>query len=208
MFWLLDFAIVAVIVVCVIRGFQRGLVLSLFGALTLIVALIGAFILSGMFSHHVEGLVESPVSGWVASRFESNMENEPSAGDPIFDALRMLGVNENISERIETEVYTQLDNIGNTFQMAVTAALVSAIARVITFVIAFLVLLFGLRFAAQLLDTIAKLPILNLLNIVGGLGGGLLQGVLIVWLAVTALFFVGLIDSTTAAQSFWLRVFW
>ncbi|MCL2363526.1 MAG: CvpA family protein [Defluviitaleaceae bacterium] len=212
MFWLLDFVIVTVIIVCVIRGFQRGLVLSLFGALTLIVALVGAFIISGMFSHHAEGLIEPPISNWVESRFERNITDEglppPRAGDPIFEALRTLGVNENLSERIESDVSTQLERAGNTFQMAVTAALVSLFARMITLIVAFLLLFFGLRLLAHLLDAIAQLPILNIINKLGGLGGGLLQGVLIVWLGVTVLFFVGLVDSTSAEQSFWLRIFW
>jgi len=210
MHWIIDFIIVTIIVCCAIRGFQRGLVLAVFGALTMLVALAGAWLAASFFSHYLEGVLEAPVASWVDSRmenFEINFDR-PVTNDTVHEALRVLGINEHITERIDYTVAAHLDRTGYAFQNAAAAGLTSIIANTLTFLIAFVVLVFVLRFAAQLLDTIAQLPLLNIVNKLGGLGGGLLQGVLIVWLCVTALSFLGVINPETAAGSFWLRRFY
>jgi len=202
MYWIIDVFIVAIVVICAIRGFQRGLVLALFGALTLIVSLIGAFLIANMFSHHLEGLIESPVSSWVENRMDGW---EAPSDTALHEMIHSLGVNHNLTERIEYSVNNQLARAGNSFQVAVTNALVSVIAHSVTFLVAFLGLMLGLRLTASLLDTIAQLPILNLVNKLGGLGGGLLQGILLVWLGITVLSFIGIITPEAVEQTFWLR---
>jgi uncharacterized membrane protein required for colicin V production len=211
-YWFIDLIIVGFILFFTLRGLRRGLIMAVAGAVTMITALVGAYFAASVFSHPIERIVETPVSNWVATRMENIDTN--IIGDVIptldahkFDALRTLGFNENLVPLISNAISNQIDQAATTFQAAITSVLVTAIAHILTYIIAFIVIFVALTLAARLLDTIAKLPVLNTANKIGGLAGGLLQGVLLVWLVVYVLRFVGLIGENIVNGTFLLRFF-
>lgn len=75
------------------------------------------------------------------------------------------------------------EGINNTTE-AVAASMTEMAISIICFIIVFILVRFGLKFAVKILDTIAKLPLLNLFNKVGGLAVGVLNGVIIVYLVL------------------------
>jgi uncharacterized membrane protein required for colicin V production len=210
--WIIDLLIVGVILFFAWRGLRKGLIMAVAGAVTMLVAVVGAYFAANMFSHHMEGFIEAPVRSWVANRME-NMgdtvigERIPTVDSHALDALRDIGFNENLIPFISNAISGQLQRVGYSFQEAIAAVLVTAVSHILTYIIAFIVLLIALKFAARLLDTIAKLPVLNTANKLGGLLGGLVQGVAIVWVSVYVLRFVGAIGEGTVEGTFLLRFF-
>ena len=208
----IDLVILAVIVFFTLRGFFKGLIMAIAGAVTVTAAIIGAYFAASMFSHHIEGVIESPVSRWVENRMENIGPNAasqavPSADSQLFDLLHRFGLNDNLIPFVSDSINSQIDRATYTFQAAITSVLVSAAAHILTYIIAFILIYIALSLAARLLDTVAKLPILNTANKIGGLVGGLLQGVLLVWLAVYVLKFVGVLGESAFEGTYLLRLF-
>ncbi|MCL2029905.1 MAG: CvpA family protein [Oscillospiraceae bacterium] len=194
------------------RGLKTGLIMAVAGALTLALSLVGAHFTANALSPRVEGLIEPFVSGWVDLRIEDsslNVAAEAGAVTETFavELLTALGFNQNNAQRFAASVAGYIDQTGQTLQTALTSALTETIARGLTFLAAFLVLLLALLFAARLLDTVAKLPVLNTVNKIGGVAGGLIKGGAIVWIVVYVLSFTSLIGAETMDNTVLLRMF-
>jgi uncharacterized membrane protein required for colicin V production len=65
-------------------------------------------------------------------------------------------------------------------------------AYLFSFIFSFLAITLAFYYAARLIDTIVKFPILNLANKLGGLAGGLIFGGAVVWLGVYLLRYFGI----------------
>jgi uncharacterized membrane protein required for colicin V production len=65
-------------------------------------------------------------------------------------------------------------------------------ARLFAFTFSFLVITLALYCAAMFLNSVVKLPVLNLANKLGGLAGGALTGGAVVWLGVYVLRYFGI----------------
>jgi uncharacterized membrane protein required for colicin V production len=209
----IDLLVLGVIAFFALRGLKKGLVMAVAGAVIFIVALVGAWMAVGAFSPRVQTFVEPMISGWVESRA---VERIPAGADGglggvtdtmVYDALRMFGLGENLAQQFAENVSGQVTQAGQGVVYAITAALAANIARMLTFVIAFALITVVLHFAARLLDTIAKLPVLNTFNKLGGLAGGVLQGAVVVWLVVFCLRFVGVFGPETFANTYVLKIF-
>lgn len=78
------------------------------------------------------------------------------------------------------------------FQDYVAKYLTNTIIKVISFFITFIIITIVLRLTFFTLDFIANLPVIRGINKIAGLGIGLVQGVLIIWIAFFAVvFFAG-----------------
>jgi uncharacterized membrane protein required for colicin V production len=209
---IIDAAIVGIIVIFTLRGLKKGLVMAVAGAVIFIVALVGAYFAVGIFAPSVETFVEPMISGWVDNRANERMvlevDNDGGLTDTVmFDALQRFGLGENQARQISENVSGRFDQAGQSITYAITTAIAYALARILTFAVAFALIMLALYMAAKLLDTIAKLPLLNTINKLGGLAGGVLHGVFIVWLIVYALRFVGVIGGDMFEGSYMLRLF-
>ena len=208
---IIDILIAGVLSFFALKGLKKGLVLSVMSALTLIIALAGAHFSSIAFSPRMEVIVKPIVGDWVGAKagdISSEVLNSiGSVTDPmIYETVKMLGFGENHAQSISKSVSSRLSQTGDSLQTALTVSITAMIARVFTFILAFLVITIALFFVSRLLNTVAKLPILNMANKLGGLAGGLLQGGVIVWLAVYILRFAGVIGPETFEHTVLLRL--
>ena len=208
---MIDVLIAGVLSFFALKGLKKGLVLSVMSALTLIIALVGARFASAAFSPRMEGVVKPIVGDWVGAKAgdisSDVLDGIGTVTDPmIYETVKMFGFGENHAQSISESVSSRLSQTGDSLQAALTASLAAMIARIFTFILAFLMITLALFFASRLLDTAAKLPVLNLANKLGGLAGGLLQGGVIVWLAVYILRFAGVIDPEAFEHTVLLRL--
>lgn len=211
-YWMIDAVFVGIIIIFALRGLRRGLVISVVSMVGFLVALLGAHYVANNFSHHAEGLFEPFVSRWVesaVSRMNLPIDVDVPATDysAVMEILRGVGINENLADTISNTVSTQWQRVEMGFQSAVTYALVQTVARIFTFLIAFFLIWLAIRIIAQFLDAIAQLPLLNLVNRLGGLAAGLIQGAVAVWLIVFVLYFTGVFSPSAYENSFMLRWF-
>lgn len=84
------------------------------------------------------------------------------------------------------------EGINNTAQ-SLADSMTAMTINIICFIIILIVIRFGLRFIVNILDMVARLPLLNLFNKAGGLAIGLLNGFILAYLilAVATIFMNG-----------------
>ncbi|MCL2216010.1 MAG: CvpA family protein [Defluviitaleaceae bacterium] len=149
---IIDIIILGVLAGFAFQGLKRGMVMSIAGGLTLVVAIIGANIAADNFAPQLESLIR-----------------------PLFSDMSDLNIDAHIPA----------------FPWAQSGALVETTARFFTFIFAFLGITLALYYASRLLDTVVKLPILNMFNRLGGLFGGVIFGGAVVWLGVYVVRYFG-----------------
>jgi len=211
-FWI-NIVIFLTLALAALNGWRRGLIMTLAGLVTLIVALVGAHYISITFSHYLESFLEPRVADWVANRVsELNItfapDLAPVADATVFETIRAFGISESLADTITGTVTNHLQQHGSHFQAAITTALTASFARMIVYVVAFLAIIILMNIAMRLLDAVAKLPILNLVNTLGGLVGGLIQGGLLVWIVVYILRLMGVLTAMHYEGAVLLRVFY
>lgn len=201
------------IIVIVIFGFsiflcyQKGLVMSLFGMFRLIIALfiainlaapVGGFIRN---SEIIYGLVYSAVSATITP-------NMPDPGSQVIsDIANPANVTNLIRDfsaggtdlRDQAEVIRQIDipsSIINgvlsheTAHRIIAEYITGLVITVIAVILIFIAALICLKVLAKSLDTLARLPIINIANKLGGILVGFVQGYAIVWIIITIIRFL------------------
>lgn len=186
-----------------LNGIIRGLIKTLFGLTSLLVAVILTWMLTPMISHVVieQTSFDEIISEQVVELL--NIEEMLITNLDTTEAVRTLNdlsLPGNVVESLVENYSPQLINHFNIDSIAdyVGASLSVMAVKALVFVVIFIVIIIALNAIATLLDLIARLPVLKQLNRLGGLGIGLLIGVLIVWVAGIGLSFIISIQSTEA----------
>jgi len=172
----IDLIVVGIILLFTFIGYKRGLVKIAFSLCTFIIALIVTLVLY------------KPVSGLVIS----NTEFDEKIENAIIDNILPEGIsaNEEIDLNLKDNLYNSLLKEGTNTIQGVAETFSTKIIETICFLLLFTVAKIALRFVTFFADLVAKLPILNQFNHLGGVIFGFLQGVLIVLvlLALVSLF--------------------
>lgn len=192
-----DLLLAAALLIFVWRGARRGLVRSVMGLVSVLVALFGAALLSSHFARPVTDLVFPRVQEYAVSYLAQSGEGEVvSAADGgeeaqlpeeladafggLYDTLRRFGVSEEMIDSV-TEGMTQ---------SAVSAAeraayaLVESVVRAALYLVFFIALLLACRLLTAALHELCGLPILWQLNLLGGAALSLVMGVLLIYLVL------------------------
>ncbi len=175
---IIDLIILAVVIIFTVIGYKRGLVKIAFGLCTFVLALIITLILY------------KPVSNLIIDNTEIDENIEKAITDNIlpegvsetelinFDALEN---NEVYSHLLENELYASILESSEEISIkhiseTLSTKIIEAIVMLAIYIIAKIVL----RFVTALADLVAKLPLLNTFNSLGGILVGFLQGCLVV----------------------------
>lgn len=176
MTFMIDLIIVAIVLLFTFIGYKRGLVKIAFSLCTFVIALIIALILY------------KPIANLVINNTEFD-ENIESA---IVDNILPEGVfaTDEINLELDDNLYHSLLKNGTNTIQGVAETFSTKIIETIAFLFIFTLAKIALRFVTFFADLVAKLPILNQFNHLGGIIFGLLQGCLIVLviLALISLF--------------------
>lgn len=215
---LFDVAIVLILLFFLWRGASRGFVLSLCGLLAVIVALVGASFLAGAlaprvgaaleprFAQAIEEQLNTAIQSGAAGEGALTPEDVPLAG--VLDALRDMGLYEDLVESIDQAVSQGLTGAAASAAAAVAAAIAQSAAYAILFLIFFLLVLIAWTILSHALDLVSKLPGLNALNKLSGAALGLVKGCILLFVAAWLLRYSGsLIPEEAVQQTTLLRFF-
>ena len=184
----MDYLLILLMAFNVLRGYQRGLIMTVASLASYLAGWWSAVTYSGQAAEALMGTdtIYQPVFQWIRQWLEKRSEEngfshlvEDSLQEPWFSlplprvAQNWLQQPESAAELIENAETLLLD------QAAVT--LTQIMISFIAFILVFLVVKNGVYFVGILINGIFKLPLLNALNRGGGLAAGLVRGLLVIW---------------------------
>ena len=223
--FVIDLAIIAIILFCGWRGYRNGLIRGVFGVVTLIVALIIANIAAAAYSEEVTGVLKPFVGGLVDSAINDIIEadedeieyetieheNDSEEFMTAYTALRQIGLPQasaiSVAER-SLEADRSLEDEAQEFLSDLVAEkLSSVLAYVALFGIAFLLLAIIFAVIGNLISFVFSLPGLKLVDIIAGVAFGLVKGFLIVLTLTTVIRYFGLLAISTLEETTVLKYF-
>lgn len=196
-----DGIILVVLLLFALWGRHRGLILSVFSLLALVVSIVGAFWLSNMLTPPVADWVQPMVEKSVVSTVQNALpedaddvlatlspENIDNWSESIHTYLDEAGIE--LPEQIESflaelgeEDLSKLVDASSVEELAVSAAgkVVRAVVRIVLFLLAFALIQILWHLLARALDLVSRLPVLNAMNRLGGFLLGALKGILLLF---------------------------
>ena len=217
---IIDIAVAAVLLGFAVYGGKRGLFRALSGLLAVVVALVGAGIIAATFTTPVTKVVTPLIAGHIEEKVENAMAVQ-SAGsgvqmpeadteDPsaIQDLLAILGLDDEVRSRLAEEVQEKVRDTGASIAAAVVESMARSFIYGTLYILSFAVLLLLMKVLIGAMDLVLKLPLLRGLNTLGGAAVGLVEGALLLFLAVWVLRRLGVsFESEALAEAHILRIF-
>lgn len=188
---LLDVVIVAIICLSVWRGKVNGLIKTLFHTFSYIIAFFCARLFCEPLSVYMGRSRIYDSLHFKISEMLSGIDLSGSVSDMAQTASGKLSAiiqtfNIDVDSIINNAVATQ-ENVAEEIAGSIATSLSIGISKVLAFVVVFIAALILLKVAASLLDLIAKLPVLNVCNRIGGMVIGGVKGVFLCWIMVQVL---------------------
>ena len=182
---MIDAVFALVLILSVVFGAKRGLFRSFMALAAIVLALIGASLLT-------DALTE-PVTDMLMPRLEkSDASGETPNGDAAQNAenarqddspLAVTGLLKKLLRfDFDGAVRQSLRNAARDAALAAVRTLLGSVVRTLVFVLCFLVLTLLLRLVTGGIDKVLDLPVLNALNTIGGGALGLIEGALLLFL--------------------------
>ncbi len=191
-------AVIAVLAIGAVIGWKRGFVDMLFGAVSMILALVLAVIIApklGAAVQENENIMEK------LTVKVSEVLNLDELAVEIPDAERLvdnLNLPNAIKEKITSaefmekiELDTLAEDASSKMADAVAVFLAKTIITAVCFVVVFVVALILLYLLNKVLDVFAKLPLLKQANQLVGLALGVCQSVLVIWVLFAVITMIG-----------------
>ena len=212
---IIDAIVVVVLLAFAIWGARQGLVRALAGLVMVIVALVGAGMIAATFSGPAARLAAPVIQKHITSRVEEAMAvqtdstpEEVGEEPRVEDLLVLLGLDEDVRGSLAEQAEEQIRDAGASIVSAVVESMVGSVAYGVLFILSFLALLLMLHVLVGAMDLVMKLPLLHGLNTLGGGVLGLIEGTLVLFLAVWAARRLGISFETEAlAEAHILRIF-
>ena len=217
---IIDIVVAAVLLGFAVYGGKRGLFRALSGLLAVVVALVGAGIIAATFTTPVTKVVTPLIAGHIEEKVENAMAVQ-SAGsgvqmpeadteDPsaIQDLLAILGLDDEVRSRLAEEVQEKVRDTGASIAAAVVESMARSLIYGTLYILSFAVLLLLMKVLIGAMDLVLKLPLLRGLNTLGGAAVGLVEGALLLFLAVWVLRRLGVsFESEALTEAHILRIF-
>lgn len=184
---MLDLAVLLILLIFFIRGFQLGFIRSFFSLLALFVAFLGALFLAKQLTPVLSDLAAPHILPSIVQKIEKDPSTSPSAdlsSEELSHVLQKLGLPQSWLEVIEKATESQNQNSTATTNPSqfLARSILEMIASPIVFILCFVILLLLLNLLIKALDLVSKLPILNLTNRILGALFGLCKALLLLFL--------------------------
>lgn len=189
-----DLVILAILILFAFHGLHRGLILSFFSLLSVLIALIGAILLSNLWAPSVAARLQPTLQPTVISALETalpetTVDTASSEGYLLLllkDADLPFGLEQYLADVQEEGIRENSENTAETsWTESLSAVLSEKLANTIAqnglFVLCFLLILILWNLLARVLNLVAKLPGLHALNKLGGFVFGVLRGTLLLF---------------------------
>jgi len=215
---IIDIVVAAVLVSFLIYGGSRGLVRSLAGLVAVVIALVGAGIAAATFAPPAAEFVtpliaekiEERVEDAVASRSDDVQMPEVEVAEDLTvgELLAILGLDEEVRGQLSEQAESAVRDTGAAVVEAVVESVAYSFIYGALYILVFLLLILLVHVLIGAMDLVMKLPGLNLLNALGGALVGVIEGALLLFLAVWVLRRLGVSFETEAlAEAHILRIF-
>lgn len=201
--------IAAVLLGFVICGAWRGLFRAVAGLLIAVLSLTGAMFAARELTPAATELIRPVIQSAVTRRVDDALHGDSSAAEGAAETekpqeapresavpdggpsrlqadqlLRLMGWDEGAAQALAEKAEDRVRQTGVSLAMAVVDSVMESFVYMVLLVVSFLVLSLLLHLAAKALDLAARLPGVSLLNGLGGALAGLVQGGLVIFLAV------------------------
>ena len=188
---IIDLIIVAVIAICIIIGYVRGLTGCLIKILSFVLSLVIAFILFVPVSNFVientqiDENLEKSIREMIISDNKSSEEEIPTA------------MSDYINKRAEEIVNNAKEEVVNATARDISQTIVKAGTWIALFIVARIALIF-LKLITSL---ISKLPVIKQCDKLGGIIYGVLEGLLITYFALAVISFITPITNKNLSEN-------
>jgi uncharacterized membrane protein required for colicin V production len=191
--------ILVIIIACAFSGYLRGLVRTVFNLCSFFISIW----LTYLFYPRVGSWLRStPLFDGMKEYFIKLLDLRPLVEGKVADAAEttgLAGLLENIPEMLRgplerfntPDVYEMLGV--RSLEEYVGGFIANVLLQILAMILVFCLVMILMKLIGGVLDTVARLPVINLINRVGGLAAGLIIGVVLVWvgLALANMFFAG-----------------
>ena len=175
-----DLIVIAIIALCIILGYVRGLTGSLIKILSFVLSIVIAFVLFIPISNlvientQIDESLEQSIREMIIGNEQEEESNMPEA------------ITDYIGQRVEQAAGDAKTAVVDSTARDVAETIVKAGTWVVLFIIARILLIF-LKFITAL---IAKLPVIKQFDKLGGIAYGLIEGLIIVYLLLALVSFI------------------
>lgn len=215
---IIDLIILALLVFFAIRGARRGLVLSLLSLISVLVAFVGAVLISNFCAQPVAEWLQPSVEPYVQSAVESALpdysEGEVLSADKLIALLDEtnlpLGLNEVLADFFREHSFSpDLDTLTDNIVPVLAEKVSLAAVYIVMFLVSFVLILLLWKLLSHALDLVTRLPGLNALNKLGGLLLGALRCSILLFVVAWLFRLLGsdLISNDMIEASYLLRFF-
>ena len=208
---IIDVIMAVVLIAAVIYGAHRGLFRALAGLAVVIVALVGAAIIANTLAAPAARLVTPLIREQIETKVDEAMarqsqevqmpEEDVDEGFAIEDLLALMGLDEDVRNSLASQTQEKIQDTGVSLVMAVVESLAQSILYAALFLVSFVGLI-------RAMDLVLQLPGLHLVNSLGGAVIGLIEGALVLFLAIWVLRRFGVsFETDTVSATHILRFF-
>ncbi|MDR2531966.1 MAG: hypothetical protein LBC82_03895 [Oscillospiraceae bacterium] len=207
MYIVLDIVALVIIVSSVLYGWRKGLILTVAGIVITVVSIGAAWGIATAFTPVVSNVLEDNLAPTInevlnAAAVGNDMLPDMSAlsGEKLSaatqEAVKNLGFSGGEDNVIVSAITNKVQEAGVSLRTAMISTLCRTVAFSGLFIFGFILLRAALEFAAHFTSRMFRLPGLNLLDTLGGIGAGLLHGILLLFIIGWALQFAGVFISS------------
>ena len=194
---IIDMIAAAVLIAAAAWGAHRGLFRALAGLAVVIVALVGAAVIANALAAPAARLVTPLIRESIETRVDEAMaqqsqevqmpEEDVDEGFAIEDLLVLMGLDEDVRNSLASQTQEKIQDTGVSLAMAVVESLAQSILYAALFLVSFVGLTILLKLLIRAMDLVLQLPGLHLVNSLGGAVIGLIEGALVLFLAIWVL---------------------
>ena len=135
-------------------------------------------------------------------------EEDVDEGFAIEDLLALMGLDEDVRNSLASQTQEKIQDTGVSLAMAVVESLAQSILYAALFLVSFVGLTILLKLLIRAMDLVLQLPGLHLVNALGGAVIGLIEGALVLFLAIWVLRRFGVsFETDTVSATHILRFF-
>ena len=188
-----------VLIAAVIYGAHRGLFRALAGLAVVIVALVGAAIIANTLAAPAARLVTPLIREQIETKVDEAMARQ---------SQEVQMPDEDVRNSLASQTQEKIQDTGVSLVMAVVESLAQSILYAALFLVSFVGLTILLKLLIRAMDLVLQLPGLHLVNSLGGAVIGLIEGALVLFLAIWVLRRFGVsFETDTVSATHILRFF-
>ena len=190
---IIDAAVVLILVGFTVIGARRGLLQTLAGLVIVVVALVGAGMIATTFSGPAAKLATPLIEKQIEKKIDAAMaESAPAESSPttedsqLEELLSLLGLDTEVRNSLAEKAQDTVRGTGVSVAAAVVTSIAQSMIYGVLYILSFVALSVLLHVLFKAMGLLTKLPGIHSLNALGGGLLGLIEGTLLLFLAVWA----------------------